>query len=53
MLELGTLPSENITNVCNLSELNDAKFERKLMLIKSYWVVKTQNLILVSVVFGL
>ena len=33
MLELGTLPSENIRNVCNLSELNDAKFERKLMLI--------------------
>ena len=32
MLELGTLPSENIRNVCNLSELNDAKFERNLML---------------------
>ena len=36
MLELGSLPSENITNICNLSELNDAKFEPKLMLIKSY-----------------
>ena len=30
MLELGTLLSENIRNVCNLSELNDVKFERKL-----------------------
>ena len=33
LLELRTLPSENIRNVCCLSELNDAKFERKLMLI--------------------
>ena len=33
MLELGTHPTENIRNVCNLSELNDAKLERKLMLI--------------------
>ena len=32
MLKLGTLPSKNIRNVCNLSELNGAKFERKLML---------------------
>ena len=29
MLELATLPSENIRNICNLSEQNDAKFTNK------------------------
>lgn len=29
MLELGTPPSENIRNVCSLSEPNHAKFECK------------------------
>ena len=33
MLELGTLHSDNSRNVCNLNELNDAKFKGKLMLI--------------------
>ena len=30
-LEIGTLPSENVRNVCSLSELNEAKFECKLI----------------------
>ena len=32
MLELEMLPSENIRNVCNLSELNDAKFMKKKLI---------------------
>ena len=52
MLELGTLPSENIRNVCSLGEANHAKFERKLMLIiqvespnlTNFWLVARKAL---------